>query len=80
MWRAIGRYIELELSQTLLNLRNLLEQLLVGDGLGFSEDGRQVVVVARLDALYLTCIDVGFVLEEYRVVDGREGLVVEHLG
>ena len=50
------------------------------DTLGLGEDGREIVVVARFDTLYLAGIDVGFVLEEYRVVDGREGLVVEHLG
>ena len=49
------------------------------DTLGLGEDGREIVVVARFDTLYLACIDVGFVLQEYRVVDGREGLVVEHL-
>ena len=49
------------------------------DTLRLGEDGREIVIVARFDTLYLAGIDIGFILQEYGIIDGREGLVVKHL-
>ena len=73
------RLVETELAEALLDLGNFLQQLFVGDALGFGEDGRQVVVVARLYAGYLACIHVLLVLQEDGVVNRVKRHVVEHL-
>ena len=80
VFRKLGGDVESELSQTGLDLLYLLEQLLVGDTFRLCEDSRQVVIVARLHALYLTRIHVLLVLQVDGIVDRAERLVVEHLG
>ena len=50
------------------------------DAFRFGEDGSEVVVVAGFHARYLSGINVFLVLQEHRVVDRRQRLVVEHLG
>ena len=76
----LGGYVEAELRQTLLNLGNLLQQLLMGHGLRLGEDGSQVVVVARLDTRNLAGVNILLILQEDGIVDRRERLVVDHLG
>ena len=76
----LGRDIEFELSQTLLDLLNLLKQLLVRDALGLREDCRQIVIVARLHTRNLTCIHIFLVLQEDGIIHRVERHIVEHLG
>ena len=76
----LGRNIEAELAETLLNTVNLLEQLLVGDAFRLGQDGCQMVVVARSHTLNAACIYIFLILEVDGVVDRVERHIVEHLG
>ena len=75
----LRRDIQTELSQTRLDLLDLLKELLVGDALGLCEYRRQVVIVARLHTFYLACIHIFLILQEHGIVDTVKRHVVEHL-
>ena len=49
------------------------------DAFRLGENGCEIVVVARLNAFNLSCVNIFFILQEHRVVDGTKRLVVEHL-
>ena len=82
-FRVLGEHagaVEMEGVERLGDAVYLAEQFLVGRGLGLGEDGRQVVIVAGLHALNLTGIHVLAILQVDGIVNGRERLVVQHLG
>ena len=79
VFRELGRDIQFELSQTLLDFRYLLKQLLVGHALRLGQDGRQVVIVAGLNTVYLAGIYIFLILQEDGVVNTAQRLIVQHL-
>ena len=78
--RELSRDVQPELTQTLLNLFDLIQQLLMRDSLGLRQDGRQVVVITRLHTSNLSSVHILLILQEHRIINGTERLVVEHLG
>ena len=64
--------IEIKVGKALLHAIDLRKQFFVGHGLGLCQNGRQVVIVARLDSRNETCVDILLVLEKDGIIHGAK--------